>query len=254
MKTRILTVLIALFAITAPAIAQQNDPVANPEAVVTSGNARFTVLTNRLIRMEWAEDGKWEDNASLAIINRNRSTDAKYQVGDACWGGSQLISLPNLSQMKVKININEVDISKVTKGLEALVSPDAYSDSVFHGRVTTIANLAVSKERGSSIKVFPVEVLLDEADENLLPGLTVSCRLIVDRIEDVDYVPLEGVFVEGDKSYVYRRSLSGYDKVEIETGATNNDCVIVTSGLRKGDHIALLDPTKVEEKKEEKSE
>lgn len=190
----------------------------------------------------------------LAIINRNRSTDAKYQVGDACWGGSQLISLPNLSQMKVKININEVDISKVTKGLEALVSPDAYSDSVFHGRVTTIANLAVSKERGSSIKVFPVEVLLDEADENLLPGLTVSCRLIVDRIEDVDYVPLEGVFVEGDKSYVYRRSLSGYDKVEIETGATNNDCVIVTSGLRKGDHIALLDPTKVEEKKEEKSE
>ena len=48
-----------------------NDPVANPKAQVVSGNARFTVLTDRLIRMEWSEDGKFEDNATLAIINRN---------------------------------------------------------------------------------------------------------------------------------------------------------------------------------------
>ena len=49
----------------------ENDPVANPKAQVVAGNARFTVLTDRLIRMEWAENGKFEDNATLAIINRN---------------------------------------------------------------------------------------------------------------------------------------------------------------------------------------
>ena len=49
----------------------QNNPLARPEAVVIDGNARFTVLTDRLIRMEWAEDGVFEDRASLAIINRN---------------------------------------------------------------------------------------------------------------------------------------------------------------------------------------
>ena len=49
----------------------QNNPQARPEAVVIDGNARFTVLTDRLIRMEWAEDGVFEDRASLAIINRN---------------------------------------------------------------------------------------------------------------------------------------------------------------------------------------
>ena len=49
----------------------ENDPVANPKAQVVSGNARFTVLTDRLIRMEWSENGKFEDNATLAIINRN---------------------------------------------------------------------------------------------------------------------------------------------------------------------------------------
>ncbi len=47
------------------------DPVASPGATVISGNARFTVLTDRLIRMEWAEDGVFEDRASLAVINRD---------------------------------------------------------------------------------------------------------------------------------------------------------------------------------------
>lgn len=66
---RILVVL-ALAAVCAPSFAQ-NDPVANPKAMVQSGHARFTVLTDRLVRMEWAEDGQFEDRASLAIVNRN---------------------------------------------------------------------------------------------------------------------------------------------------------------------------------------
>lgn len=48
----------------------QNNPIAAPGAVVTFDNARFTVLTDRLIRMEWAADGVFEDRASLGIVNR----------------------------------------------------------------------------------------------------------------------------------------------------------------------------------------
>jgi len=46
------------------------DPVADPQAVHKVCNARFTVLTPRLIRMEWADDGKFEDHASLVFLNR----------------------------------------------------------------------------------------------------------------------------------------------------------------------------------------
>ena len=46
-------------------------PVAQSKAQVVAGNARFTVLTPRLIRMEWAEDGVFEDRASLGIVNRD---------------------------------------------------------------------------------------------------------------------------------------------------------------------------------------
>ena len=47
-----------------------DDPVADPKAIVVFGNARFTVLTPELIRMEWAADGKFEDHASFVFINR----------------------------------------------------------------------------------------------------------------------------------------------------------------------------------------
>src|SRR5580658_7431752 len=46
------------------------DPVADPRAVVTLGNARFTVLTPELLRMEWSADGKFEDHASFVFLNR----------------------------------------------------------------------------------------------------------------------------------------------------------------------------------------
>ena len=47
------------------------DPVADPHAIVIVGNARFTVLTPQLLRMEWAADGSFEDHASLVFINRH---------------------------------------------------------------------------------------------------------------------------------------------------------------------------------------
>lgn len=49
----------------------ENNPVASPEAIVISGEARFIILTSQLIRMEWDENAQFEDNASFVFINRN---------------------------------------------------------------------------------------------------------------------------------------------------------------------------------------
>jgi hypothetical protein len=66
--------MLALFLalLTLPAAAQQTkwNPAADPQAMVVEGTARFTVLTPRLIRMEWASDGHFEDHASLVFVNR----------------------------------------------------------------------------------------------------------------------------------------------------------------------------------------
>ena len=70
MKKSVLILATLLIATMASATNDYN-PKANPGAEVVCGNARFTVLTPRLIRMEWSADGRFEDNATLAIVNRN---------------------------------------------------------------------------------------------------------------------------------------------------------------------------------------
>ena len=76
MKTRLLTtLLLSLLAVCAVA---QNipeplnyHPEASSDAIVLAGKARFTVLTPRLVRMEWVEDASFEDRATLGVVNRN---------------------------------------------------------------------------------------------------------------------------------------------------------------------------------------
>lgn len=50
--------------------ADKLNPIADPTAVVTSGRARFTVLTDRMIRIQYSVSEKFEDRATFAVINR----------------------------------------------------------------------------------------------------------------------------------------------------------------------------------------
>ena len=63
--------LFAVVAVLLPFMASaENCPKADEKAQVVVGNARFTVLTPQMIRMEWSEDGKFEDRATLTFVNR----------------------------------------------------------------------------------------------------------------------------------------------------------------------------------------
>jgi len=189
----------------------------------------------------------------IGIIDRNWNTGNKYQVGDQPWSGSLLIQLPDLSLLKATAKINEVDIAKITKGLEVQIKPDAFSDSIYKGTVSAVANLAVNKDNSSKIKVFPVEILLNETGKNLLPGMTVSCRIIIDKIDDVLFVPKEAIHLEGDKYFAYKKRGNVYEKIEVEVGVSNTDYIVITEGLKKDEEVALGDPS-VNEKKEKSND
>ena len=176
----------------------------------------------------------------IGIIAINRNSQRKFEVGDQLWSGYPIIQLPNLSKMKAIVKINEVDIAKISEGLSVRIRPDAFSDSIFTGVVTSVANLAVSKDYTSKIKVFPIEIEINETNKNLLPGITVSCRILIDRIDDALFVPKDALHVEEGQSFVYKKNGKNYDKVMVETGVSNTDHVIITKGLEKDDEVALL--------------
>ncbi len=120
--------------------------------------------------------------------------------------------------------------------------PDAYSDSSYTGKVESVANLAQNKDNKSKIKIFPVQIRISGQSKTLLPGLTVSCKIIVSEIPDVLFIPLESLFREQGMEYVYLKSGSGFKRRDIKTGAINTDFAIVTEGLEENDIIALSDP------------
>ena len=117
----------------------------------------------------------------MVEYRRNRRTRQKVKVGDEFWQGHPLVSLPNLSQMKVLTTVNEADIRKVRVGQKVRVRLDAYPRVAFEGEVRSVSVTSRKKEKDSKIKVFDVEVLLKEADPILKPGMTVSCELLAGK-------------------------------------------------------------------------
>lgn len=78
------TILFTALWLTLGAAAAGN-PKADPRAVVEAGNARFTVLTPQLIRMEWSEDG-------LYIPQKTTKLPAGYVVFNFVVSSCRIIS------------------------------------------------------------------------------------------------------------------------------------------------------------------
>jgi RND family efflux transporter MFP subunit len=178
----------------------------------------------------------------IAIKEENWSTGQKWSVGDQPYPGSNIIELPDLSEMRAEVKVSEVDVSKVVPGQKVEIRLDAYSDSVYAGTVESVANLAQNKDYKSKIKVFPVKIRIAGRSKAILPGLSVSCRIIVSEINDVIYIPLEALFTDPAGDYVWLKSGTGFKRRDVRKGAINTDFAIITEGLEEKDALALSDP------------
>lgn len=180
--------------------------------------------------------------SGIAILKDNWMTNQKWQAGDQPYSGTTLIELPDLKEMMAEVKINEVDITKIKPDLKVEIKPDAYSDTIFSGKVIAIANLAQNKDSKSKIKIFPVKILIDNKTISLLPGLTVSCKIKINELKGVLYVPIEAIFKDQGNEFVYIKSTSGFKRKDIKIGSVNTDFVVVKDGLDENEELALTDP------------
>jgi HlyD family secretion protein len=178
----------------------------------------------------------------IAILEQNWMSQQKWAVGEQPYSGTKLIELPDLAEMLAEVRVNEVDVSKVLPGMEVVLITDAYSAKSYRGKISTIANLAQNKDNTSRIKVFPVQISITGTSEELLPGLTVSCRIKIQEIPDVLYIPFEALFREQASEFVYVRSGTGFRRQDIRTGPSNTDLIVVTEGLTGNEELAMADP------------
>lgn len=105
-------------------------------------------------------------------------------------GGTTLLTMADLSKVRVRALVNETDIGKVRPGQPARVTVDAYPDRPFQGVVEKIEPQAVVQQ---SVTMFPVIVSLENNEGFLKPGMNGEVSMLIDRRENVVAVANDAV-------------------------------------------------------------
>lgn len=112
-------------------------------------------------------------------IAYNRRTRQLFQIGDEVWHGNTMASVPDLTWMRVRTQINENDFLRIKEGDKVIVRLDALPEVPFEGYISYIGLFCHPKDSNNPRhKVFDVEVNLLVSDERLKPGMTVSCEFV----------------------------------------------------------------------------
>ena len=97
--------------------------------------------------------------------------------------------------------------------------------------------------------VFDVEIYLTEGDERMKPGMSANSQIIIDEIPNVLSVPIDAITIENENTWV---NDSDGDPIEIITGKSSSDFIIVQEGLDDGDEIQLSGDGDVSEQSNKK--
>jgi HlyD family secretion protein len=200
--------------------------------------------------------------------------------------GTVIATVADLSKMIVKVGVSEVDIGKIRMGAPVTVTLDAYPKVRFAGSISRIAPAARLQDQ---VKVFDIEVTLENQGKELRTGMTANVTIKGDRAEKVLAVPVESVFRREDGEVVYvKKPAAGkagerksakpvvaeaasakgekpepkatpdprdawkkiFEERKVETGLSSMSQTQIVAGLKEGEEVALEDPTKPKKKEE----
>lgn len=180
--------------------------------------------------------------ANGMVIYRRYSDGTKVTEGTeiSAWNPT-VAELPDFSVMESVTYVNEVDVQKVKPNLPVEIGLDAIPEKTLTGIVTSVANIGEQRPNSNS-KVYEVIIEVAESDSVLRPAMTTSNRIIVNRVDDAMYIPLESIHVQDSSSYVFKKSGLSTVLQEVELGLMNENEVIVHRGLNMDDVIYLSVP------------
>jgi len=174
----------------------------------------------------------------MVIYVQGRGGKVKEGTSISSWN-PVVATLPDLSSRQSVTYVNEVDIRKVKVGQKVELGLDAFPEKKYTGDVIKVANVGQQRPN-SDAKVFEVIVKVNESDPSMRPSMTTSNAIIIEKLENVVYVPLEAVNVQSDSiNYVY---LANKKKQEVKLGLANANDVVIELGLSEGQNLFLSTP------------
>lgn len=109
--------------------------------------------------------------------------------------GTVIMTISDLANMEVEVEIDETDIVDVGIGQTAEITVEALLDTVLVGHVTEVGNSGITSMAGTQEEVtnFLVTVLVDDPHGSLRPGMTATVEIITAEHTDVLNVPIQSV-------------------------------------------------------------
>jgi HlyD family secretion protein len=150
-----------------------------------------------------------------------------------------LLLMPDLSKMQVKVGIHESIVDRIKPGMSAKIT---IPDKILEGKVSSVA--AVTRPAGwwtGNVVKYDTIVKLPSVD-GLKPGMSTEVEVILARHENVLTIPVTGVLETAHGDFCWVKTAAGAnERRSLQLGDTNDDFIVVKSGLEEGETI-VLDP------------
>ena len=159
-------------------------------------------------------------------------TQRLIEEGDVVSLHSHILSIADVSQLKVTLSLSELTISQLKEGLNVTIRIDALGDTNYDGKILRIHPTIDTASRQGTI-----EIIFNDVPKGAIPGQL--CRIEINTITAPRLViPVGAIQNDSIGEYVYRIDKENKSKqVRIHTGIQVNEWVEVISGLDVNDTI-----------------
>jgi multidrug efflux pump subunit AcrA (membrane-fusion protein) len=170
--------------------------------------------------------------ASRATGGTGSSTSTSGSSGTS---SSSAVVISDLSTMKARVSVNEVDLKNVKVGQKANVAFDAVPDLKMTGKVASIAPVGVST---NNVVTYDVDISFDAQDARIKPLMTCTTEIVTADIPAALTVPNAAIKTNAGSDYVEVLDAQGnLQQVPVKIGAANDTLTQITSGLKAGDQV-----------------
>lgn len=176
--------------------------------------------------------------ASGTVIELNVQEGEIIASGTATvGGGTALMKIADLSRMRAKSRINEVNITSVKTGQPVEIRLDALPGRLYHG---TVIGISPQGERINNVVTYEVTMEVTDADPMLKPSMTANVDIVTGTYEDVLYLPIEALERrEGqDIVYVEKDGVSRVQPVQILT--RTESLAVIAEGVKENDRVVVM--------------
>lgn len=163
--------------------------------------------------------------------------DVQTAAGTPVGQGSVAVNMANLNDLSLSVDIDEIDIPHVTKGMSATFRLDAYPGTEVTGTVTDVSPIA--KTSGGTT-TFPATVTFKAPDGLILrPGMNANVSIQTAVRSNILLVPQSALRTVGKRTFVTVVRDGKQSEKEIQIGLSSGGQVEVASGLNEGDRVVV---------------